>query len=77
MGEFGLRQIREAQVRARTPAAPGFPERWSLCLAAWTQRNPAAGQRSPADPVLFLFDLPLLRVGLVAGGEVQYALRFW
>src|ERR1700720_275688 len=42
-----------AGIKSRTLPPLDFPERWSLCLAAWTQRNPAGGQRSPADPIPF------------------------
>jgi hypothetical protein len=41
------------RIKSRTPPPLDFPERWNLCLAAWTQRNPAGAQRSPADPVPF------------------------
>jgi hypothetical protein len=48
-----------------------FPERWSLCLAAWTQRKSCGSATLPGKSCPILFDLPLLSIGLVAVGKKQ------
>ena len=66
-----------AAYQIENPAAPGLSRTLELMSCGVDTEKSRGSATLPRRSCPILFDLPLLRIGLVAVGEVQYALRFW